>query len=465
MEAGIILLHFLQDQRHFLEDQQLSLFKSSQIDRTESMTLEEGLATDFSSKNFYSKEFTIYRLSAQYAGILYDNGSRSIFEKFHFYHFYLRAMTSPAFIRWPLHIVGDGCISSKTISFLYQLTTLSQNISIAKKLEILYLSFLDDLTSIPFMIALDHQRGWIVITIRGTASAHDAVIDLLVDPVELKDAGDRWGFPGAGKWAHEGMLRMALQIREELEKIQLLHFLLHGDKMMNSENIPSWIRKNLSSTSFAHYSLVITGHSLGSGVGSLLAMLLKPQFPGVKGYFIGAVGSLVDEETSSELSGYVTSITRGDDIVGRLSLVAVHRLQAQVIELLYRSKLRKYDIQFGLLFENKFDISDVFNDSSTLWKRNRKQEEKNEGIAAVEEKKLEIMENNNNQSPTLSSSSTMMFHQHLIEEFEKENEKNENLNSFKVPLYLPGNIIYLQPLLTPRQGENHQELPVQPKAP
>jgi hypothetical protein len=38
----------------------------------------------------------------------------------------------------------------------------------------------------------------------------------------LEYAGERWGFPGQGKYAHSGMLRAAMSIRQELEESDVL---------------------------------------------------------------------------------------------------------------------------------------------------------------------------------------------------------------------------------------------------
>ena len=57
-------------------------------------------------------------------------------------------------------------------------------------------------------------------------SLEDCITDAIADPVELKEAGLRWGFQGAGRYAHGGFLSAALHIRQEIEDTKILQKIL-----------------------------------------------------------------------------------------------------------------------------------------------------------------------------------------------------------------------------------------------
>jgi sn1-specific diacylglycerol lipase len=88
--------------------------------------------------------------------------------------------------------------------------------------EVVYASYENDTVAKPFAIFLNHDQRSVVVTIRGSMSLEDCITDAIADPVELKEAGERWGFNGVGRYAHGGFLSAALNIREEIESSQVL---------------------------------------------------------------------------------------------------------------------------------------------------------------------------------------------------------------------------------------------------
>lgn len=88
--------------------------------------------------------------------------------------------------------------------------------------EVVYASYENDTVAKPFAIFLNHDQRSVVVTIRGSMSLEDCITDAIADPVELREAGERWGFNGAGRYAHGGFLSAALNIREEIETSQVL---------------------------------------------------------------------------------------------------------------------------------------------------------------------------------------------------------------------------------------------------
>lgn len=67
------------------------------------------------------------------------------------------------------------------------------------------------------------------------------------------------------------------------------------------------------------YQLVITGHSLGAGVASILALLIKlnMKFPNMKCYAFSPPGSLFSFPLAQYCKELITSVVLGNDIVPR----------------------------------------------------------------------------------------------------------------------------------------------------
>lgn len=50
------------------------------------------------------------------------------------------------------------------------------------------------------------------------------------------EAGITWGFHGIGRWAHGGMLRAAIKIREEIEESNVLSR-IYDESLTGSRNV------------------------------------------------------------------------------------------------------------------------------------------------------------------------------------------------------------------------------------
>ena len=89
-----------------------------------------------------------------------------------------------------------------------------------------------------FLVYLDHEQKSVVISIRGTWSLRDTLMDLVSDSVPFLDG-----------WAHRGILQGARKIMKESEDV-----------------LKEAFRK------FPNYNLVLCGHSLGGGVAELITL-------------------------------------------------------------------------------------------------------------------------------------------------------------------------------------------------
>ncbi len=66
----------------------------------------------------------------------------------------------------------------------------------------------------PYAIFTDLEQNAVVISIRGTMSLDDCIVDGLAEPVSASDYGKRWGFNGDTMSVHKGALERAEWVRQ-----------------------------------------------------------------------------------------------------------------------------------------------------------------------------------------------------------------------------------------------------------
>lgn len=106
------------------------------------------------------------------------------------------------------------------------------------------------------------------------------------------------------------MLKTAVWIKEKLEELDIL------DDAFNK---------------VSNYSLVVTGHSLGSGVACVLSMLLRSKYPNLHCYCFSPTGALLNHAAAEYTKSFVTSVTLGQDMVARFSQPTSHLLKEDLI--------------------------------------------------------------------------------------------------------------------------------------
>ncbi|GAX74972.1 hypothetical protein CEUSTIGMA_g2418.t1 [Chlamydomonas eustigma] len=164
-------------------------------------------------------------------------------------------------------------------------------------------------------LALDRKFQKIVISIRGTTDFSDVVTDLVGRPVPHDFT------PSLTGHVHEGMLHAArfvvASIRTALQR---------------------------AVTQEPDFKVLVTGHSMGGGIASLVALLLHSDPSGLSRSMSNCVravclapAAVMDEHLSSTCNSFIASIVLGNDVVPR---VAVHSVTKFVQEVARASPLK-----------------------------------------------------------------------------------------------------------------------------
>ncbi|KAJ3017304.1 UNVERIFIED_CONTAM: hypothetical protein HDU68_011760, partial [Siphonaria sp. JEL0065] len=181
---------------------------------------------------------------------------------------------------------------------------------------------MDKIDPVAHYISLDRDAGVVVITIRGTLSLSDLIIDLKFDYAHHR-----------GHKIHAGILHTTTQLLEK-----------EGAFMKE-------VRKALADN--PGFGVVVVGHSLGGGVATLLArewsvssplghptMFVtcetKSGLPGNRPIHVYSFGTpcIVDFELSTTLKGLVTTVIHGDDMIPTMSVGLVRDLKTVAFHLL-----------------------------------------------------------------------------------------------------------------------------------
>uniref|UniRef100_A0A7S4J055 sn-1-specific diacylglycerol lipase n=1 Tax=Odontella aurita TaxID=265563 RepID=A0A7S4J055_9STRA len=176
--------------------------------------------------------------------------------------------------------------------------------------DIALLASENDLYLPSHFIALDRAHKDVVLSIRGTQSIHDVIVDLICQSETFVSVFDR-DETVEGK-VHNGFLKSAQRLAGTLHEV-IKQILLENPE----------------------YSLVIVGHSLGGAIATLLT-LLWARIPLFRERQIRAISFSSPCSVCSTLSRapftrrHITSVVFGDDIVSRLGLETFRELQCDI---------------------------------------------------------------------------------------------------------------------------------------
>ena len=79
-------------------------------------------------------------------------------------------------------------------------------------------SFVNSLSSTPYCILVGEDAKEVVISVRGTLSLDDMVVDLQYNPASLEKAGTACGFDGNNHHCHKGILNRAKWLFNDVKR-------------------------------------------------------------------------------------------------------------------------------------------------------------------------------------------------------------------------------------------------------
>jgi hypothetical protein len=238
--------------------------------------------------------------------------------------------------------------------------------------ELVYAHFWSSLFTVPYCILLDHATQSLVVSVRGTLSLEDLVTDVDIDPEPLEPLAAEFGLfnhshadhggengnnpnPFRNQYAHGGVVACVRNLYKDLVRHQLLERILLG-----SEGVPPL---------YPTYTLTLVGHSLGGAACSLLSYLLQPRFPSVRVWSYSPPGCTLTWELATRCQDWTTTFVLDSDLVPRLSLDSLEWLRNDVLQLIGRVKVPKYQIIHKLMLSKQSgsETNDTDLVSCPLW--------------------------------------------------------------------------------------------------
>jgi len=215
---------------------------------------------------------------------------------------------------------------------------------------------------LPYFVALDRETSSIVISVRGTMSLQDAVTDLNLAPEVPRDLllgllpggeGARGGVDEEEFFVHGGILASARAIAEDLRGrgifTDYVDPLVRGPGCVPVEagGAPPSPGSPRGGTG---WSIVVTGHSLGAGVASILGWILRTRGYPCRCWLYSPPGCTVSRRLSEHMEGFCTSVVYNQEWSSFVSVRNVVRLNSELQSVARRAKVPKAYILWRGLF-------------------------------------------------------------------------------------------------------------------
>ncbi len=219
-----------------------------------------------------------------------------------------------------------GCLNSSAKAFLTR-TGL-------KPEEILHANVDSRYGTVSYFVAVDEPSRRLVVAVRGTMSLGDTITDL--------DARMEYLSCAPQHYAHKGMIISAEWLLRELEGA-------------SGWNMHEFLAARAASGT--PLSILLTGHSLGAGVTSVLTVMLAQRYPTVQCVAF-APPLCLDPVLAEKTRESITTITYQHDLVSRLSIVALLRLKRQMFNAFKICATNKFSIVRASLARRHDDMFD-----------------------------------------------------------------------------------------------------------
>jgi hypothetical protein len=174
---------------------------------------------------------------------------------------------------------------------------------------------------------LDHATESVVVAIRGSLSLEDLVTDVNVDPESVAALGRHYGFDASNQFCHAGVVACAENVIQDLQR--------HGhlEKLLQPQH-----------GHYPDYQLRLVGHSLGAATCTLLGYMLRPRYPTLRVTNYSPPGCSMTWELATQCESWTTTFVLDSDIVPRLSVSALEELRNDILQLVGRLKVPKYQV-------------------------------------------------------------------------------------------------------------------------
>lgn len=115
------------------------------------------------------------------------------------------------------HVGKDEFIFERDVNTLFQRDYALSSIDMESTL-LIHANFESNLIKTPYAILVDESEKKVIITVRGTLSLEDCVVDMQYTPYHLDKVGNTCGFNGNGHYAHQGFLTRSKWIYNEIKQ-------------------------------------------------------------------------------------------------------------------------------------------------------------------------------------------------------------------------------------------------------
>eukprot|EP01025_Chloroclados_australasicus_P041472 TRINITY_DN4390_c0_g7_i1.p1 TRINITY_DN4390_c0_g7~~TRINITY_DN4390_c0_g7_i1.p1 ORF type:complete len:838 (-),score=64.87 TRINITY_DN4390_c0_g7_i1:137-2650(-) len=225
--------------------------------------------------------------------------------------------------------------------------------------DLIYLTLMNDLEGIlPYFISVDRQQQAVVISIRGSASLADWITDAMFEPRSFiegfvsDEVLRELGIENVHQeYAHNGIFNCALAILKDLEQNRILDLLF---RRIDAQAQTIYIEEQTLTISLkdiaanipdcSGWKLVLTGHSLGAGVASIMALKLKATYQDVMCWCFNPPGGLLSPQMADKLSPICISIVQNKDLVSRLSALNLLRFRDKMVYALAACRWNKNQV-------------------------------------------------------------------------------------------------------------------------
>ena len=182
-----------------------------------------------------------------------------------------------------------------------------------------------------YVIALDHERKSVVISVRGAVTVDDNVRDMLLDPGELNGWLDA---------ASKGCWEVRPPVVKRVSAADLSGSL--GGPLIAQGDYLEACRATLCDIldcgvlegalrDHEGFGLTFVGHSLGAVGSFFLALYFQPWIPNVRCWCYSPPAGLVDVSVAESCGSWCTSVVNGKEIVPRFSAASLDRARDELV--------------------------------------------------------------------------------------------------------------------------------------